>query len=137
MWNERNGTPSSSARANLFGGGSAPSARQLEQNDNLIYEQQNDVRLQELDDKVAALKNITIDIHREVTDQHRLLDESETSFSSFGAGLTTSFTRLNRMVSTRHKRQLCVYVGVAVAVFLVLYWLGNWATNGPSSPKNQ
>ncbi|RUS20451.1 hypothetical protein BC937DRAFT_95182 [Endogone sp. FLAS-F59071] len=61
MWNA-NGAPSSAARTALFGGASsssAPTARQLEQHDALIYEQQNDVRLQELDNKVSALKNVS------------------------------------------------------------------------------
>ncbi|KAG1473262.1 hypothetical protein G6F56_001055 [Rhizopus delemar] len=45
-------------------------------NNAYIFEQQNDVRLDELGSKISAIKNITIDIHQDVTDQDRLLDES-------------------------------------------------------------
>lgn len=91
-------------------------------NNGYVFEQQNDVRLNELSSKISAIKNITIDIHQDVTDQDRLLDESHNQFSGLGSTLQNSFGRLNRMVSKRHQRQLCYYVTIAVFVFFILYY---------------
>ncbi|CAO3650650.1 unnamed protein product [Mucor hiemalis] len=91
-------------------------------NNGYVFEQQNNVRLNELSSKISAIKNITIDIHQDVTDQDRLLDESHNQFSGLGNTLQNSFGRLNRMVSKRHQRQLCYYVTIAVFVFFILYY---------------
>lgn len=37
-----------------------------------------------------------------------------------------SYGRMNRMISTRHKRQMCFYVAVAVSLFFVFYWASGW-----------
>ncbi|KAI8990109.1 hypothetical protein BDB01DRAFT_494689 [Pilobolus umbonatus] len=91
---------------------------------NYVYEQQNDVRLNDLSSKISAIKNITIDIHQDVTDQDRLLDESHNQFSGLGNSLTHSFGRMNRMVSKRHQRQLCYYVAILVISFIIIYYGG-------------
>ncbi|KAI9267447.1 hypothetical protein BY458DRAFT_511818 [Sporodiniella umbellata] len=91
-------------------------------NNAYIFEQQNDVRLNELGSKISAIKNITIDIHQDVTDQDRLLDESHNQFGGLGATLSNSFGKMNRMVSKRHQRQICFYVTVAVFAFFVIYY---------------
>ncbi|KAL4207867.1 hypothetical protein AB4K20DRAFT_1950210 [Rhizopus microsporus] len=95
-------------------------------NNGYIFEQQNDVRLNELGSKISAIKNITIDIHQDVTDQERLLDESNHHFSGLGATLSNSFGRMNRMVSKRHQRQLCFYVTVTICIFFILYYGLPW-----------
>ncbi|KAI8889552.1 hypothetical protein K501DRAFT_320249 [Backusella circina FSU 941] len=95
----------------------------LDKRDNdYVFEQQNDVRLDELSSKISAIKNITIDINQDVTDQDRLLDESHSQFTGLGGRLSNSFGRMNRMVSKRHQRQLCFYVTVIVFVFFFLYY---------------
>ncbi|OBZ89336.1 protein BET1 [Choanephora cucurbitarum] len=91
-------------------------------NNGYIFEQQNDIRLNELSSKLSAIKNITIDIHQDVSDQDRLLDESHNQFSGLGNSLQNSFGRMNRMISKRHQRQLCFYVSIALCVFFVLYY---------------
>ncbi|KAI9332404.1 hypothetical protein BD770DRAFT_403194 [Pilaira anomala] len=91
-------------------------------NNGYVFEQQNDVRLNDLSSKISAIKNITIDIHQDVTDQDRLLDESHNQFSGLGSTLTNSFGRMNRMISKRHQRQLCFYVSILVFVFFLIYY---------------
>ncbi|GAA5798328.1 hypothetical protein HPULCUR_003730 [Helicostylum pulchrum] len=56
-------------------------------NNGYVFEQQNDVRLNDLSSKISAIKNITIDIHQDVTDQDRLLDESHNQFGGLGTPL--------------------------------------------------
>ncbi|KAI8378920.1 hypothetical protein BD560DRAFT_388961 [Blakeslea trispora] len=97
-------------------------------NNGYIFEQQNDIRLNELSSKLSAIKNITIDIHQDVNDQDRLLDESHNQFSGLGHSLHNSFGRMNRMISKRHQRQLCFYVSIAILVFFVLYYGAPWLT---------
>ncbi|KAH8549688.1 hypothetical protein BGW37DRAFT_522351 [Umbelopsis sp. PMI_123] len=112
-----------SDRTKLFGNYKGKGvSRDRDEENALMLEQQNDVRMQELDAKVSALKNVTIDIHRDVTEQHDLIDDSTNIFAGFGTAFSNSFGRLNRMVSTRHKRQLCFYVTVIVVVFFILYY---------------
>ncbi|KAI8336237.1 hypothetical protein BC941DRAFT_398207 [Chlamydoabsidia padenii] len=106
--------------------------------DGYIFEQQNDVRMNELGSKISALKNITIDIHQDVTEQDRHLNESQGIFDGFGNSLQNSFGRMNRMVSKRHQRQLCLYVTIALGVFFVLYYgsgLISWSSSSSSSEK--
>ncbi|KAI7865289.1 hypothetical protein BDF14DRAFT_1704574, partial [Spinellus fusiger] len=64
---------------------------------------------------------ITLEMHQEVNDQDRLLDESNSAFSGLGDSLRNSMGRMNRMVSTRHKRQMCLYIGMILAFFVVMY----------------
>ncbi|KAI8096491.1 uncharacterized protein BX664DRAFT_324124 [Halteromyces radiatus] len=97
-----------------------------------VFEQQNDVRMNELGSKISALKNITIDIHQDVNAQDRLLNESHGIFDGFGNSLQNSVGRLNRMVSKRHQRQLCFYVTIALVVFFILYYgsgLISWSSS--------
>ncbi|KAI9243564.1 hypothetical protein BDA99DRAFT_544402 [Phascolomyces articulosus] len=107
------------SNANNRGESSQPKS---DNNNSFVFEQQNDVRMNELGNKLSALKNITIDMHNDVNDQERLLDESNNAFGGLGQTLKQSYSRMNRMVSTRHKRQLCYYVAVVVALFFIIYW---------------
>ncbi|OZJ03478.1 hypothetical protein BZG36_02740 [Bifiguratus adelaidae] len=131
MWNAK-----SSSRSQLFNGkpGPSTSAKDSDESQAFLYEQQNELRMEELDSKVAALKSVTIDIHRDVTDQHRIIDDANDTFSNFGSTLTNTAGRLNRMISTRHKRQLCTYVGGAVFLFLVFYWWWGRSSEPESVP---
>ncbi|KAG2185939.1 hypothetical protein INT43_002377 [Umbelopsis isabellina] len=128
----------STDRKQLFGNYKGKGVnRDRDEENAYMLEQQNDYRMQELDAKVSALKNVTIDIHRDVTEQHDVLDESNNVFAGFGAAFQNSFGRLNRMVSTRHKRQLCLYVGVMVLAFFILYYgVGVFWSGSDSSPSN-
>ncbi|KAI9498639.1 hypothetical protein BDB00DRAFT_394569 [Zychaea mexicana] len=110
-------------------------------NNSYVFEQQNDVRMNELGSKLSALKNITIDMHQDVNDQDRLVDESNSAFGGLGQTLRQSYGRMNRMASTRHKRQLCYYVAVAVILFFVIYWgsgiLGRISWSTPEEQMDQ
>ncbi|CAO3598161.1 unnamed protein product [Absidia cylindrospora] len=89
-----------------------------------VFEQQNNVRMNELGSKISALKN------------DRLLNESNGIFDGFGTNLQNSFGRMNRMVSKRHQRQMCFYVGIALVLFFVLYY-GSGLISWSSSSSDQ
>ncbi|KAI8084375.1 uncharacterized protein B0P05DRAFT_535347 [Gilbertella persicaria] len=105
-------------------------------NNGFVFEQQNDIRLNELSSKISAIKNITIDIHQDVSDQDRLLDESHNQFSGLGSSLHQSFGRMNRMISKRHQRQLCFYVSITVFGFFLIYYGAPFISSFFSSEKD-
>ncbi|ORY91085.1 hypothetical protein BCR43DRAFT_498485 [Syncephalastrum racemosum] len=93
--------------------------------------------MNELGSKLSALKNITIDMHQDVTEQDRHLDEAHNVFGGLGQTMKQSYGRMNRMVSKRHQRQLCFYVSVAVCVFFVLYFGSSVASRFSWSDQQQ
>ncbi|KAF9329638.1 Ubiquitin carboxyl-terminal hydrolase 35 [Podila minutissima] len=124
------------ARTDLFGGSSSSSHgsntfnRDREQQTALLYEQQNDFRMEELASKVSALNKITVDIHNEVHGQHALLDQNSNSFNDFGASFATTIKKLNVMASQQLGKSMCWMVGAIVAVFFIVYFILN-RTNSP------
>ncbi|KAG0087208.1 Ubiquitin carboxyl-terminal hydrolase 35 [Podila epicladia] len=126
----------SQARSDLFGGSSSSSHgsntfnRDREQQTALLYEQQNDFRMEELASKVSALNKITVDIHNEVHGQHALLDQNSNSFNDFGASFATTIKKLNVMASQQLGKSMCWMVGAIVAVFFIVYFILN-RTNSP------
>ncbi|KAG0099583.1 Ubiquitin carboxyl-terminal hydrolase 35 [Podila epicladia] len=136
--NSRADTPKnqSQARSDLFGGSSSSSHgsntfnRDREQQTALLYEQQNDFRMEELASKVSALNKITVDIHNEVHGQHALLDQNSNSFNDFGASFATTIKKLNVMASQQLGKSMCWMVGAIVAVFFIVYFILN-RTNSP------
>ncbi|KAI9011878.1 hypothetical protein CLU79DRAFT_771690 [Phycomyces nitens] len=75
-------------------------------------------------------------MQQDVEDQDRLLNESQNAFGGLGDNLQNSFGRLNRMVSTRHKRQMCFYIGIALALFTVFYVGSSLSSRIPSTPSD-
>ncbi|KAF9425804.1 hypothetical protein BGZ76_003061 [Entomortierella beljakovae] len=75
MWKNQNQN-----RTDLFGSSSSSSSNgnslHREQQTALLFEQQNDFRMEELASKVSALNKITLDIQSEVHGQHALLDQN-------------------------------------------------------------
>ncbi|KAF9300826.1 Ubiquitin carboxyl-terminal hydrolase 35 [Mortierella antarctica] len=136
--NSRADTPKNQnqARTDLFGGSSSSSHgsnsfnRDREQQTALLYEQQNDFRMEELASKVSALNKITVDIHNEVHGQHALLDQNSNSFNDFGASFATTIKKLNVMASQQLGKSMCWMVGAIVAVFFIVYFILN-RTNSP------
>ncbi|KAG0335337.1 Ubiquitin carboxyl-terminal hydrolase 38 [Podila horticola] len=124
------------ARSDLFGGSSSSSHgsntfnRDREQQTALLYEQQNDFRMEELASKVSALNKITVDIHNEVHGQHALLDQNSNSFNDFGASFATTIKKLNVMASQQLGKSMCWMVGAIVFVFFIVYFILS-KTNSP------
>ncbi|KAF9283915.1 hypothetical protein BGZ88_010248 [Linnemannia elongata] len=113
-------------RADLFGSSSSSnqnSAYNREQQTALLYEQQNDLRMEELASKVSALNRITIDIQNEVHGQHAILDQNSNSFNEFGASFATTVKKLNVMVSQKLGKSMCWMVSAIVILFFIVYFI--------------
>ncbi|RHZ68256.1 hypothetical protein Glove_296g55 [Diversispora epigaea] len=94
------------------------------------FEQQNDIRLQELNSKLSALHKITLDIHNEANDHNNILDNMGESFTGMGGPLTHTINRLKHMTSTRHKQYMCYLIMIIVGTFYLLYYFwGYWTNN--------
>ncbi|KAF9377808.1 Ubiquitin carboxyl-terminal hydrolase 38 [Podila verticillata] len=123
-------------RSDLFGGSSSSSHgsnsfnRDREQQTALLYEQQNDFRMEELASKVSALNKITVDIHNEVHGQHALLDQNSNSFNDFGTSFATTIKKLNVMASQQLGKSMCWMVSAIVFVFFIVYFILS-RTNSP------
>ncbi|KAG9291113.1 hypothetical protein G9A89_012985 [Geosiphon pyriformis] len=99
------------------------------------YEAQNDLHLEELNSKVSALHKLTLDIHHEVNDQVNLLEETDSSFTTFTGSLNTTVSRFRHMISVRNQRYLCYIVICIVSVFLLFYYYGLLNHNKVGDPK--
>ncbi|KAF2679806.1 hypothetical protein K458DRAFT_313558 [Lentithecium fluviatile CBS 122367] len=85
-------------------------------------ERQNNSRLDELANKVSALRGVTIDIYDNARDQH-VIDSTSETFSSFGSTLKGSATRLTRMAQSGNKVAVFKLAGIISGVVLVLYFI--------------
>ncbi|KAG0277493.1 hypothetical protein BGZ95_005861 [Linnemannia exigua] len=114
-------------RSDLFGSSSSSnqnnSAYNREQQTALLYEQQNDLRMEELASKVSALNRITIDIQNEVHGQHAILDQNANSFNDFGASFATTVKKLNVMASQKLGKSMCWMVSAIVILFFIVYFI--------------
>ncbi|GES77522.1 BET1 homolog [Rhizophagus clarus] len=128
----KNTTSRSSDRINLLSGGnnsdSFPSSGRKINIDANTFEQQNDLRLQDLSSKLSSLHKITLDIHNDVNDQvNNILDESGNSFTSLGGGLNGTVGKLKHMTSIRHRQHLCYLILFVIGIFFLLYnFWGFW-----------
>ncbi|KAI7829376.1 hypothetical protein BC939DRAFT_441708 [Gamsiella multidivaricata] len=122
MWKNQN-----QARADLFGASSSSShnnnAYNREQQTALLFEQQNDLRMEELASKVSALNKITVDIQNEVHGQHTILDQNTNSFNDFGTSFAGTMHKLNVMASQQLGKSMCWMVSAIVIVFFIVYFI--------------
>ncbi|RIA98600.1 hypothetical protein C1645_749260 [Glomus cerebriforme] len=130
-----NSTSRASDRANLLSGGSnseSSSGRKIKQDHDIntanTFEQQNDLRLQDLSSKLSSLHKITLDIHNDVNDQINILDDSGNSFTSFRGGLNGTVGKLKHMTSIRHRQHMCYLILFIIGIFFLLYnFWGFWS----------
>jgi len=85
-------------------------------------EQQNNARLDDLANKVSALRGVTIDIYDNARDQG-VIDSTSETFSTFTTTLRGSATRLTRMAASGNKVAILKLAGIIVVVFVLLYWV--------------
>ncbi|ORY90609.1 hypothetical protein BCR41DRAFT_427053 [Lobosporangium transversale] len=111
-------------RAELFGSPSSHSnSYNREQQTALLFEQQNDLRMEELASKVSALNKITVDIHNEVHGQHAILDQNTNSFNNFGTTFAGTMKKLNTMASQQLGKSMCFMVSAIVIIFFIVYFI--------------
>ncbi|KAJ3226884.1 protein transport protein bet1 [Chytriomyces hyalinus] len=86
-----------------------------------LLESQNDESVNALHAKIRAIKGISIDLHDNVNDQNRFLEDMSHSFNQVGDGLKTSAKRMQTMLKTPHGQQTCT-MAVLVVVLLLSVW---------------
>ncbi|KAF2670049.1 hypothetical protein BT63DRAFT_424008 [Microthyrium microscopicum] len=85
-------------------------------------ERQNNAQLDALASKASALRGITVDIYDNARN-HDLIDANNEQFTSFGAGLGQSATRLTRMAASGNKIAIFKLAGILVVSIVILYWI--------------
>ncbi|KAI9781757.1 MAG: hypothetical protein M1839_005750 [Geoglossum umbratile] len=88
-------------------------------------EQQNNSRLDELANKVSALRGVTVDIYGNARSQE-LIDNSSEVFSSLGTSLKTSAGRLGRMASSGGKIQVLKLAAMISGAVILLWLISGW-----------
>lgn len=86
---------------------------------------QNNSRLDELANKVSALRGVTVDIYDNARDQ-RIIDSSNEAFSNFATSLKGSATRLGRMAQSGNKVAVLKLAGILIGVIILLWWILSW-----------
>ncbi|KAG5955179.1 hypothetical protein E4U58_007220 [Claviceps cyperi] len=84
-------------------------------------ERQNNSRLDELSAKVSALRGVTVDIYDNARAQD-VIDNTSEAFSSMGAQMKGSATRLTRMAASGNKVAVLKLSAILIGIFLVLYY---------------
>ncbi|CCG80556.1 Putative uncharacterized protein [Taphrina deformans PYCC 5710] len=87
-----------------------------------MSQSQNDARLDELANKVSALRGVTIDIHGQASDQS-YIDANRERFAQFGDSIRSTAGKLGRVASTNGFRSQMKMVGVIVGSVIGFYLL--------------
>jgi blocked early in transport 1 len=84
---------------------------------------QNEELTNVLDQNVSLLKNLTINIGKELDEQNTDLDEQDDAFSSVTNMLSGTMNAMDRMVQTGGTKQICQLTAFIFIVFWVIYYL--------------
>eukprot|EP00250_Pteridium_aquilinum_P005176 c15312_g1_i1 orf=146-517(+) len=88
-----------------------------------ISEQDNEIAMDGLQDRVGILKMITKDIHGEVESQNRMLDRMGSDMDSSRSMLSGTVDRFKRVFESKSGRSTVTLVASFVALFLLIYFL--------------
>ncbi|XP_046860500.1 BET1 homolog [Xenia sp. Carnegie-2017] len=94
----------------------APQARHM-------LEEENDRMVDDLSNKVQALKSLTIDIGNEVRAQNQMLRGMDDDFDKTGSFLSATMGRLTALTNKGHQWIMCYLLLFCVFVFFVVYYL--------------
>ncbi|KAI8590791.1 hypothetical protein BDZ88DRAFT_413263 [Geranomyces variabilis] len=95
---------------------------QNDYNDRLL-EFQNDDAMDSLHGKISALKNITIEMHDDVSSQNNLLSDMGSTFDSASDKLRGSMRKMTTMISAKHGRHTWSIVGLSMVLFIVIWFM--------------
>jgi len=88
-------------------------------------ERQNNSRLDDLAGKVSSLRDVTINIYSQASDQ-RSLDDSNDTFANMNVSIKNTANRLTRMAKNTSNIQIFRLSGMIIGVVLVLYIIWGW-----------
>ena len=90
---------------------------------NDLLEDENQRMADELQDKIGALKSLSIDIGNEVKYQDKLLRGIDDDMDRTGGFLGTTMSRVIRLGKNGHQKYMCYMFLFALFVMLVLYFV--------------
>ncbi|CAG9864860.1 unnamed protein product [Phyllotreta striolata] len=94
----------------------------LPQNSNEI-EDENDRMTNELQEKIGALKSLTIDIGNEVKYQDRMLRDVDDDLEKTGGFLGTTMNKVLRLSKGGHNYIIVYLFLFSIVVFFILYFV--------------
>ncbi|KAJ2687555.1 hypothetical protein IWW39_002850 [Coemansia spiralis] len=86
-------------------------------------EQQNNRHLDSLASKVSALHSVSLNIHDDVNDQNRLLDNTSETFNRFGNMFDRTRQTLTHTMATAGSRFMCYLTLILVFGVFSLYYI--------------
>ncbi|KAI3648888.1 hypothetical protein MP228_006742 [Amoeboaphelidium protococcarum] len=84
-------------------------------------ERQNDAEISLLENKVNALKAVTIKISDEVQDQNRFLGGMSTDFDRTRGVLGNTMNRLSRLMQTQNSKYTLYMIIFVMVIFFIAY----------------
>mmetsp|Transcript_22745 Transcript_22745/g.44176 ORF Transcript_22745/g.44176 Transcript_22745/m.44176 type:complete len:120 (-) Transcript_22745:485-844(-) len=116
LWKRSGGTPAGK------GGAAAASAD--------VVEKQNEELLGSLQSKIAAMKNITVQLNEEVHEQNRALEQMQSGMGSTDNLLSASLARMAGVFGAHGNTSVVKVSGAVVAMFLVVFFLMRMGARG-------
>lgn len=124
-------------RAALFGArgrqtanGSNRKADVYAANAQAMMEQQNEAQIEDLENKVGILKEISMGINKEVKDSNNLLDGMGIDFDRAGNLLKGTMGQLKTMIANKSGKHMWQLAGFFVLIIFLLYWLIRFGSGG-------
>ncbi|KAK6538937.1 hypothetical protein TWF694_010488 [Orbilia ellipsospora] len=88
-------------------------------------ERQNNARLDDLAGKVTSIRDFTINIYNQASDQ-RLIDDNNDAFSNMTTSVKNTANRLTRMAKNTSNIQIFRLAGMIIAGVIVLWIIWGW-----------
>ncbi|KAK6354873.1 hypothetical protein TWF696_004004 [Orbilia brochopaga] len=88
-------------------------------------ERQNNARLDDLAGKVTSIRDFTINIYNQASDQ-RLIDDNNDTFANMSNSVKNTAGRLTRMAKNTSNIQIFKLSGMIVAGVIVLWMIWGW-----------
>ncbi|KAK6333342.1 hypothetical protein TWF718_011157 [Orbilia javanica] len=88
-------------------------------------ERQNNARLDDLAGKVSSIRDFTINIYNQASDQ-RLIDDNNDTFSNMTNSVKNTANRLTRMAKNTSSIQTFRLAGIIIGVVVVLWIIWGW-----------
>ncbi|KAK4415746.1 Bet1-like SNARE 1-1 [Sesamum alatum] len=88
-----------------------------------IDEQENDIAIDGLQDRVNLLKRISGDVHEEVQSHNHMLDRMGNDMDASRGVLSGTMDKFKMVLETKSNRRMFTLVASFVLVFLVIYYL--------------
>eukprot|EP00744_Colponema_vietnamica_P014083 GILI01019736.1.p1 GENE.GILI01019736.1~~GILI01019736.1.p1 ORF type:complete len:125 (-),score=24.96 GILI01019736.1:257-631(-) len=98
-----------------------------------LLENDNDQKLDELNQRISKLKEISIGIHQEAKGQNSLLDKMDTQFGKARGLLGGTVQKLVHMMGTKNGKEMLYMFVVCMLIFSILWKL--WSKSQPSEPE--